>query len=278
MREGLVCFETTKWFQRQFCIFIFWCSAHLGNECGTETFWQISSCQDIERQVLCRNRKGPGTIRQFVDWWKQHLRYRLFGLVAKYITQDRKEFVYLFPFFFRSRRVKWKEISSFKKKKKGNFKFCVYIFRAGSNLVSSSIIKNRKEGTNSGIFLFYSFAYWFSRLFDNLHCVTQVCEVSILFPFFRLKKKIVHFFFVFQVFDSVKIQFIWLDKTWCLFSWLGEKKMSNTRREIFSELFKLEKQEEDRHILGVVFTTASSSSHMPTSHVHIKANLIITWI
>ena len=176
------------------------------------------------------------------------------------ISQDRKEFI----------RVKWKK---FLLKLKRNFLFCVYIFRAGSNLVSSSIKKIQKK--KRVFFYIFSFAYWFSRLFDNLHCVTQVCEVSILFSF-SVSKKIVHFFVVSSFwFGQNSIYLIGQNLMFVFLTW---KQMSNTRREIFSALFRNDENKKiDTFWVGVVFTS-TASSHMPTSHVHIKANLIITWM
>jgi hypothetical protein len=80
-----------------------------------------------------------------------------------------------------------------------------YIFRAGSNLVSSSIKRKyeKKEGTNPWDFFFIRSPIG-SRVCLTICTASHKSVKFYIFVFlFRFKKKIVHFF-VFQVFDSVK--------------------------------------------------------------------------
>jgi hypothetical protein len=170
MRDRLVCFETTIWFNVKFVFLHFdvvLMSAMNAERKHFDKFLHVK----ISKDRCCVE---PGTA--LVDWWKQHLRYRLFWPWLPNISQNWKEFVYLFYFFLNVPPCQMKEIFFFFKKR--NFKFCVlYIscrFKFG--FLFNQKNTKKKEGTNSWIF-FYSFAYWFSRLFDNLHCVTQVCKV-----------------------------------------------------------------------------------------------------
>ena len=124
------------------------------------------------------------------------------GSVAKYITRPER----IYP-------CQMKEIS-FKIKKKFLI-LCLYI----SCRFKFGFLFNQKNTKKKRVFFYiFSFAYWFSRLFDNLHCVTQVCEVSILFSF-SVSKKIVHFFCCFKflirskfnLFDWAKLDVCFLD-------------------------------------------------------------------
>ena len=83
-------------------------------------------------------------------------------------------------------------------------------------------LQSKKYKKKEGFFL-----YFFVRLLVLTFVWQSALRHTSLWSFyfvflFRFKKNCT-FFLLFQVFDSVKIQFIWLGKTWCLFSWLENK-------------------------------------------------------
>ena len=108
-------------------------------------------------------------------------------------------------------------------------------------------------------------------------CTASHKSVKFLFCFpFPFQKKLYIFFVVSSFwFGQNSIYLIGQNLMFVFLTW---KQMSNTRREIFSALFRNDENKKiDTFWVGVVFTS-TASSHMPTSHVHIKANLIITWM
>ena len=142
-----------------------------------------------------------------------------------------------------------------------------YIFRAGSNLVSSSIKKIRKKKKEPTLGFFFIRSPIGSRV-----CLT-ICTAS--------HKSVKFYIFAFQVFDSVKIQLNWLDKTWCLCFLDLKTQMSNTRREILFcvRYSKMRTRRWTTHFEWVWCVHVDGLlpyANLPRAY--IKANLIITWI